>query len=160
MVGAAAIQNRVLFLTGSRDTFQKVLDSARQTRALQSIEDELKSESTPTDDPQWRALDTSVIVLGCNLPQHWKKRLTRLFILQSTALRTTGTDLAFAGNQSGEATLRHTPLEGAQKFTSKIDDDSFRTRAEARLFGSAETKSVLWSDFKRAAAVNTPLAAP
>jgi hypothetical protein len=46
-------------------------------------------------------------------------------------------------------------LEGAQKFTTKIDDDSFRSRAEARLFGSADTKVVLWSDFKRAAAVNT-----
>jgi len=46
-------------------------------------------------------------------------------------------------------------LDGAQKFTTKIDDDSFRTRAESRLFGSPETKVVLWSDFKRAAAVNT-----
>lgn len=71
-----------------------------------------------------------------------------------SALRATGTDLAFAGNQNGEATIRKT-LEGAQKFTTKIDDDSFRTRAEARLFGTAETKVVLWSDFKRAAAVNT-----
>jgi hypothetical protein len=50
--------------------------------------------------------------------------------------------------------LRHT-LEGAQKFTAKIDDDLFRTRAESRLFGSAETKVVLWSDLKRAAAVQT-----
>ena len=40
--GQQQYKNRVLFLTGSRDTFQKVLDSARQTRALQSIEDELK----------------------------------------------------------------------------------------------------------------------
>ena len=55
--GQQQYKNRVLFLTGSRDTFQKVLDSARQARALQSIEDELKSESTPSDDPQWRALD-------------------------------------------------------------------------------------------------------
>ena len=72
----------------------------------------------------------------------------------NSALRATGIDLAFAGNQSGEATIRKT-LEGAQKFTTKIDDDSFRSRAEARLFGSAESKVVLWSDFKRAAAVNT-----
>ena len=35
------------------------------------------------------------------------------------------------------------------------DDDAYRSRAEARLFGSAETKVVLWSDFKRNAAVNT-----
>jgi hypothetical protein len=44
----------------------------------------------------------------------------------NAALRSTGTDLAFAGNQNGEATIRKT-LEGAQKFTTKIDDDSFRT---------------------------------
>ena len=31
-------KNRVLFLSGSRDTFQKVIDAARQVRALQSIE--------------------------------------------------------------------------------------------------------------------------
>jgi hypothetical protein len=49
-------KNRVLFLSGSRDTFQKVLDSARQTKALQSIEDELRSEGTPSDDPQWREI--------------------------------------------------------------------------------------------------------
>ena len=72
----------------------------------------------------------------------------------NSALRSTGIDLAFAGNRSGEATIRKT-LEGAQKFSTKIDDDSFRSRAESRLFGSADTKVVLWSDFKRNAAVNT-----
>jgi len=148
-------KNRVLFLTGSRDTFQKVLDSARQTRALQSIEDELKSENTPSDDPQWRALDALRDRVGLQFTAALKEAFDQIVYPSiNAALRTTGTDLAFAGNQSGEATLRHT-LEGAQKFTTKIDDDSFRSRAEARLFGSAETRVVLWSDFKRAAAVNT-----
>ncbi|MFC7410247.1 DUF499 domain-containing protein [Hydrogenophaga atypica] len=148
-------KNRVLFLTGSRDTFQKVLDSARQTRALQSIEDELRSENTPSDDPQWRALDALRDRVGLQFTAALKEAFDQIVYPSiNSALRATGTDLAFAGNQSGEATLRHT-LEGAQKFTTKIDDDSFRTRAEARLFGSTETKVVLWSDFKRAAAVNT-----
>lgn len=148
-------KNRVLFLTGSRDTFQKVLDSARQTRALQSIEDELKAENTPSDDPQWRALDSLRDRVGLQFTAALKEAFDQIVYPSiNSALRATGTDLAFAGNQSGEATLRHT-LEGAQKFTTKIDDDSFRTRAEARLFGSTETKVVLWSDFKRAAAVNT-----
>lgn len=148
-------KNRVLFLTGSRDTFQKVLDSARQTRALQSIEDELRSENTPSDDPQWRALDALRDRVGLQFTAALKEAFDQIVYPSiNTALRATGTDLAFAGNQNGEATLRHT-LEGAQKFTTKIDDDSFRTRAEARLFGSPETKVVLWSDFKRAAAVNT-----
>jgi hypothetical protein len=148
-------KNRVLFLTGSRDTFQKVLDSARQTRALQSIEEELKAENTPSDDPQWRALDALRDRVGLQFTAALKEAFDQIVYPSiNTALRTTGIDLAFAGNQSGEATIRKT-LEGAQKFTTKIDDDSFRTRAEARLFGTPDTKVVLWTDFKRAAAVNT-----
>ena len=148
-------KNRVLFLTGSRDTFQKVLDSARQTRALQSIEAELRAENTPSDDPQWRALDALRDRVGLQFTAALKEAFDQIVYPSiNAALRATGTDLAFAGNQNGEATIRRT-LEGAQKFTTKIDDDSFRSRAEARLFGSAEAKVVLWSDFKRAAAVNT-----
>lgn len=148
-------KNRVLFLTGSRDTFQKVLDTARQTRALQSIEDELKSENTPPDDPQWRALDALRDRVGLQFTSALKEAFDQIVYPSiNSALRSTGTDLAFAGNQSGEATIRKT-LEGAQKFTTKIDDDSFRGRAESRLFSSADTTVVLWSDFKRAAAVNT-----
>jgi len=148
-------KNRVLFLTGSRDTFQKVLDSARQTRALQSIEDELRSENTPSDDPQWRALDALRDRVGLQFTAALKEAFDQIVYPSiNSALRASGTDLAFAGNQSGEATIRKT-LEGAQKFTTAIDDDSFRSRAEARLFGAADSKVVLWSDFKRAAAVNT-----
>lgn len=148
-------KNRILFLTGSRDTFQKVLDSARQTRALDSIEDDLKSESTPAEDPQWRALDILRDRVGLQFTAALKEAFDQIVYPSiNTSLRSTGIDLAFAGNSSGEATIRHT-LESAQKFTTKIDDDSFRTRAEARLFGSADSKVVLWSDFKRAAAVNT-----
>ena len=153
--GQQQYKNRVLFITGSRDTFQKVLDSARQTRALQSIEDELRSENTSSDDPQWRALDALRDRVGLQFNAALKEAFDQIVYPSiNSALRATGVDLAFAGNKSGEATLRHT-LEGTQKFTTKISDDSFRTRAEARLFGTVETKSVLWSEFKRAAAVNT-----
>jgi hypothetical protein len=148
-------KNRVLFLTGSRDTFQKVLDAARQTRALQSIEEELRAEATPPDDPQWRALDSLRDRVSLQFGAALKEAFDQLVYPSiNSSLRTAGVDLAFAGNQSGEATIRKT-LEGVQKFTTKIDDDSFRTRAEARLFGGADAKVVLWSDFKRAAAVNT-----
>lgn len=148
-------KNRVLFLSGSRDTFQKVIDAARHMRALQSIEDDLRSESTATDDPQWRALDSLRDRVGLQFTAALKEAFDQIVYPSiNAALRATGIDLAFAGNKSGEATIRKT-LEGAQKFTSGIDDDSFRARAEARLFGSPETKIVLWSDFKRAAAVNT-----
>ncbi|MCC5838834.1 MAG: DUF499 domain-containing protein [Opitutales bacterium] len=148
-------KNRVLFLSGSRDTFQKVLDGARQTRALDSIETDLKAEATPAGDPQWQALDTLRDRITLQFSAALKEAFDQIVYPSiNSALRSTAIDLAFAGNQNGEATLRKT-LEGVQKFTVKIDDDSFRTRAEARLFGSTETKVVLWSDLKRNAAVNT-----
>jgi hypothetical protein len=148
-------KNRVLFLTGARDTFQKVLDAARQSRALQSIEDELRAENTPAGDPQWSALDALRDRIGLQFSSALKEAFDQIVYPSiNSALRSTGIDLAFAGNQHGEATLRHT-LEGAQKFTTKVDDDSFRSRAESRLFGSPDSKVVLWSDFKRAAAVST-----
>jgi hypothetical protein len=148
-------KNRILFLSGSRDTFQKVLDAARQTRALQSIEDELRSEGTPSDDPQWRALDALRDRIELQFRASLKEAFDHLVYPSiNSALRSSGIELAFAGNQSGEATIRKT-LETAQKFTTKIDDDSFRSRAESRLFGSSDSKIVLWSDFKRNAAVNT-----
>jgi hypothetical protein len=155
-------KNRVLFLTGARDTFQKVLDAARQSRALQSIEDELRAENTPAGDPQWSALDALRDRIGLQFSSALKEAFDQIVYPSiNSALRATGIDLAFAGNQHGEATLRHT-LEGAQKFTTNVDDDSFRSRAETRLFGSPHSKVVLWSDFKRAAAVatNWPLHKP
>ncbi len=148
-------KNRVLFLTGSRDTFQKVLEAARQTRALESIGTDLRSENTPPDDPQWRALDMLSDRIALQFNAALKEAFDQIIYPSiNSALRASGIDLAFAGNMSGEATIRKT-LESAQKFTTKIDEDAFRTKAELRLFGSGETKVVLWSDFKRAAAVTT-----
>ncbi len=153
--GQQAYKNRVLFLTGSRDTYQKVVDAARQARALQSIEDDLNAEKTPSDDPQWRALDGLRDRVALQFNAALKEAFDQIVYPSiNAALRSTGIDLAFAGNQSGEATLRKT-LEGAQKFTTRTDDDAFRSKAEARLFGASDAKSVLWSDFKRNAAVNT-----
>lgn len=155
-------KNRVLFLTGTKDTYQKVLDAARQTKALQSIDEELRAASTPTDDPQWKALD----ILRDRVRLQFSAALREAFdqvIYPSinTALRSTGIVLDFAGNQVGEAAIRQT-LISVQKFALKTDDDAFRQKAEARLFGANdlfeganETKVILWADFKRAAAVNT-----
>ena len=146
-------KNRVLFLSGSKDTYQRVLDSARQTRALQSIEDELKSEQTASDDPQWRALDALRDRIALQFSAALKEAFDQIVYPSiNSALRGAGIDLSFSGNNSGEATIRNT-LEGVQKFTTKTDADAFRVKAEARLFGGGDV--VLWSDFKRAAAVQT-----
>ena len=146
-------KNRVLFLTGSRDTFQKVIDSARQSRALQSIEEDLRADGTSAEDPQWRALDALRDRVGLQFSAALKESFDQIVYPSiNDALRSTGVDLAFAGNSNGEATIKNT-LAGVQKFTTEIGSDAFRNKAESRLFGGGA--SVLWADFKRAAAVST-----
>lgn len=148
-------KNRVLFLSGSRDTFQRVLDAARQARAVEIIEDQLRQESTSVGDPQWRALDALRGRIDRQFGATLKEAFDQIVYPSiNAALRAAATDLPFDGSGSAEAALRST-LQASQKFTIKIDDDSFRARAEARLFGGADSKIVLWSDLKRAAAVNT-----
>jgi hypothetical protein len=148
-------KNRVLFLSGSKDTYMRILEAARQARALESIEADLKSENTPADDPQWRAHDSLQARIGLQFSSALKETFDQLvYPSRESSLRPNSVILDFAGNTNGEATIKET-LRVANKFTAEISDDKFRAFAEARLFGSAESAVALWSDVKRAAATRT-----
>jgi hypothetical protein len=148
-------KNRVLFLTGSRDIFQRLVDCARQVRALQNIRAELESEALPVNDPQWVALETLKSRVGLQFSAALKEAFDHLVYPSiNSSLRSTGVDLAFAENQSVEATIRHT-LETANKFTAAITEENFRRRVESKLFGGDGAQTVLWSDLERAAAVRS-----
>jgi hypothetical protein len=109
----------------------------------------------PANDPQWVALETLKVRVALQFSAALKEAFDNIVYPSiDNALRPTGVDLAFAENQSVEATIKHT-LESANKFTANIADDSFRRRVESKLFGGEESKTVLWSDLKRAAAVRT-----
>jgi hypothetical protein len=148
-------KNRVLFLSGSKDTYMRILDAARQSRALVSIEDDLKAENTLPDDPQWRALDSLGDRIGHQFTNALKETFDQLvYPSVNSSLRAGSIELAFAGNTSGEATIKQT-LKTVRKFTTEISEDSFRTLAEVRLFGTIDGGVALWSDVKRAAATRT-----
>ncbi len=148
-------KNRILFLTGSRDIFQRLVDCARQVRAIEDIRQELEGDALPSNDPQWVALETLKSRVALQFTAALKEAFDNLVYPSiNNSLRPTGVDLAFAENQSVEATVKHT-LESANKFTTNIADEAFRRRVESKLFGGEESKTVLWSDLKRAAAVRT-----
>lgn len=153
-------RNRVVFLTGSRMVMQSVYDCARQVRALESIEEDLRTEGTPPTDPQWRALDA----LKDRLITQRNAALTQAFdtlVFPSIGdgLRAQAITFEFRGNTwGGEEVIRRT-LEAAQKFTTDVSSESFRLKAETRLFTA---KSTLWSEVRRKAASTTtwPLHSP
>ncbi|PYI88547.1 MAG: glycosyl transferase, partial [Verrucomicrobia bacterium] len=47
-------KNRVAFLTGSRDTFDSLIESAKRLKAIQHIIDEMNTEKVPATDPQFK----------------------------------------------------------------------------------------------------------
>ncbi|WP_050726781.1 DUF499 domain-containing protein [Vulgatibacter incomptus] len=146
-------KNRVVFLTGSRLVMQNVNDCARQYRALQSIEDELRTDSTPPNDPQWKVLDGLRDRIGNQLGSALTQAFdTLIYPSINEKLRPQGISFEFRGNSlSGEDAVRKA-LKEAQKLETDTTSDTFRARAEARLFTA---KSMLWSEVRRKAATST-----
>lgn len=50
-------KNRVAFLTGSRNTFDSLIESAKRLKAIQHIIDEMVADKTPETDPQFKQAD-------------------------------------------------------------------------------------------------------
>jgi hypothetical protein len=104
----------------------KILDAARQSRALQSIGEDLRAEQAPADDPHWRALSSLNDRVGLQFTSALKEIFDQLFFPSiNSALRGTSIDLAFAGNTNGEATIKQALLT-ARKFTIEIAEESLR----------------------------------
>jgi len=148
-------KNRVLFLTGARDNYMRILDAARQSKAIESIECDLDAEKVPENDIQRQALSMLKDRIGLQFTSALKETFDQLvYPSVNASLRSSPIDLAFAGNTNGEATIKQT-LKTVRKFTTEISEDSFRTLAEVRLFGAIDGGMALWSDVKRAAATRT-----
>jgi hypothetical protein len=148
-------KNRIIFLTGSKMVMRSVQDSARQYRALQAIEDELRAENTPSNDPQWKALDSLkdriLIQFTASLTQAFD---SVVYPSMNGALRSSSINLEFKGNAwNGEEALRKT-LQDAQKFTVDVTSEVFRQKAEQRLFPS-QSQTAQWQEIKREAATKT-----
>src|SRR5439155_14618747 len=50
-------KNRIAFLTGSRNTFDSLIESAKRLKAIQHIIDEMNADKVPATDPQFKQAD-------------------------------------------------------------------------------------------------------
>lgn len=146
-------KNRVIFLSGNRDNWQRTMEAARNQRALEQIEEDLKSEGLGADDPQWANLASMRDRVAIGYHSALRESFDVLVYPSiNNALRSEGVTLAFAGNSDGEKVIRETLLNTKQMVT-EYKVDQLQPRVEARLWGSSD--SVLWSEVKRSAAINT-----
>ncbi len=148
-------KNRVAFLSGSRNTFESLLDGAKRLKAIQHIIDEMNAEKVPPTDPQFKQADE----LKDRILQQFLSAVKETFsTLWYPTRRAEKDELAnadflmkFDGNKyNGEDQILQA-LRDKQKFTDEVTGDTFRKKIEQRLFTQQQ---MLWTEVKKRAAIN------
>ncbi len=149
-------KNRIMFLSGERDTMTNLLKVAKEHKAIHRVIGRMRDERVRENDPQFEAaVDREHKTIFRFLSA---ARETFVKLYYPTALK--GNDIIsnadfimdFSGNDfNGEEQIRKVLLE-KRKFITAEDTtkDSFRNKCEDRLFTQKEMR---WQDVKNRAAV-------
>lgn len=145
-------KNRVLFLSGQRETMSTLTLVGKEYKAINSILAEMASKGVRPDDYQMIAAQELKENIVHRLLSAARETFTILIYPQNEDLRTTDVMMNFEGNKCrGEELIRRT-LKEKQKFTDDIGEDRLRAKCEQRLFSQPVMQ---WSEVKRRAAMNT-----
>lgn len=148
-------KNRVAFLTGSRNTFDSLIESAKRLKAIQHIIDEMNADKVPPTDPQFKQADELLDRLLGQFLSAVKETFSTLYYPtrqgDNDVLNPADFLMKFESNKyNGEDQVLQM-LRDKQKYTEDVSSDIFRKKVEQRLF---TTPVMLWSEIKKRAAIN------
>lgn len=148
-------KNRVAFLTGARNTFDTLIESAKRLKAIQHISEEMEADKVPPTDPQFTQADELRDRILAQFLSAVKETFSTLLYPtrqgDKDTLNPADFMMEFKGNKyNGEDQVVQV-LRGKQKYTEDVSSDIFRKKVEARLF---TTPVMLWSEVKKRAAMN------
>lgn len=145
-------KNRVLFLSGQRETLDSLIDVGKEHKAIESILGEMDEEGVRPDDPQRTiALDIKDKIT-LRLLSAARETFTTLIYPHEDLLPTADFMMNFTNNEyRGEQQIKEA-LKNKQKFTEDITGDTFRKKCEQRLFTQ---QVMLWNEVKTRSAINT-----
>ena len=148
----ATWQNRVAFLTGSRNTYDQLVDTGKRLRAIQYIINELIADKVPDNDPQMMQANTLRERILLNFRSAVRETFTNLWYPTGSGLTSADFGMQFEGNRyNGEQQILQL-LKEKMKFEEDIAGEIFRKKCERRLF---TTQSLPWREIKQRAATNT-----
>lgn len=144
-------KNRILFLSGQRDTLDSLLEVAREHKAITYILEEMDKEGVADNDPQRIAAAELLDKIGLRLLSAARETFTTLTYPTGERLMNADFYMTFTNNEyRGEQQIRET-LKAKQKFTEEVSGDTFRRKCEARIFTQ---KVMLWTEVRKRAAMN------
>lgn len=145
----ALYKNRVLFLSGQRDTMNRLYVAAKELKAIERIIANMKDEKVPEDNQQYQlAQDTRVKKITAVLSAA-QQTFSVIYYPNKNGIQSADFLMEFKGNNyNGEDQVRKLLLE-KQKLTDKPVDDTFRRKCEDRLFTRKEMR---WTEIRDRAA--------
>ncbi|HUY35176.1 MAG TPA: DUF499 domain-containing protein [Pirellulales bacterium] len=147
----ATWKNRLAYLTGTKNTYDSLIDAGKRLKAIQHILDELKNDKVPDNDPQMVQAANLSDKTRENFHSAVRETFTTLWYPTESGLTSADLTMKFEGNKyTGEQQVADV-LKEKMKFTDEITGDTFRKKCEQRLFTQ---QSMPWNEVKRRAAAN------
>jgi len=147
----ARYKNRVMFLSGQRNTMERLLMAAKQHKAINTIISRMEEDKVLESDPQYQKAIEKQHKIKLELLQAARETFVTLYYPSSHGLIKADFFMEFQDNNyNGEKQVRALLLQ-RHKFTEDVTGDTFRKKCEDRLFTQKEMR---WSDVKERAATN------
>lgn len=144
-------KNRVMFLSGQRNTMEKLLRSAKEHKAINIIIGRMEEEKVPANNPQYQKAIEKQHTIKLQLLQAARETFITLYYPAKNGLMKADFFMEFSDNNyNGEKQIRDVLIQ-RQKFTVEVTGDTFRKKCEDRLFTQKEMR---WNDVKERAATN------
>lgn len=148
-------KNRLMFLTGQKNTMDNVYEGIKTLKAINSIIGTMETERVSEKDPQMQDARNRCIRAELSLKSAIRETFTLLIYPSIRGLRQVDIRLEFTDNNFNTENLIKKTLVNEKKYIDENEEknmDILIEKAEGRLFGSV--KKLNWSEIKRKAATN------
>ncbi|MEC2157656.1 DUF499 domain-containing protein [Virgibacillus halodenitrificans] len=146
-------KNRVMFLTGQRNSMENLLDVSKQLKAIQSIINRMKNEDKiPESDTQFQQAQDILHKVELNLLQTSRETFITLYYPTEDGFESSDFKMEFKNNKfNAEEQIRNVLID-VMKFDKDTTSDTFRRKFEKRIF---TTRQARWIDLKERVATTT-----
>lgn len=144
-------KNRVMFLSGNKDTMDKLMQSSKEYKGMQRIIAQMDADRTAKNNPQYQQAQDKLDKIQLSILQAARETFSKIHYPSNRGLTSADFLMEFSGNHyDGEEQIINV-LTQRKKFETEVSNDTFRKKCEDRLFTQKEMRFI---DIKERAATN------
>lgn len=145
-------KNRVMFLTGQRNSIENLVEKGKQYSAIKDILAKIKQDDLSESDPQFKQAQDLFEKIQFELTTNLRESFVTLHYPKRRGLVSDDINMEFKENKYNlEEQIKNLLIKEA-KFETNIDSDQFREKFEDRIFTQKEMK---WNAIKERTATMT-----